>query len=91
MNYHVGKATGPRVMKSETSRWLNKKHLERTNQYLRLVNGTQLVQFVLDYYEALDAEWKLLLPLRRVPPLAAERPRQRAPHRTRASATRAPT
>ncbi len=42
------------------------KHLERTHQHLRLINGTQLVQFILDYYEHLDAEWKRLLPLKRV-------------------------
>lgn len=42
------------------------KHLERTHQYLRLITGTQLVQFVLDHYEQLDAEWKRLMPLRRV-------------------------
>jgi len=33
LNYHVGKAIGPRVMKSETSRWLNKKHLEKTHKF----------------------------------------------------------
>jgi len=42
------------------------KHLERTQHHLRLVNGTQLVQFVLEHYEQLEAEWKLLLPLKRV-------------------------
>jgi membrane-associated protein len=33
VNYHVGKAIGPRVMKSETSRWLNKKHLIKTHKF----------------------------------------------------------
>lgn len=42
------------------------KHLERTHQHLRLINGTQLVQFVLDFYEHLEPEWKSQLPLRRV-------------------------
>lgn len=42
------------------------KHLERTHQHLRLINGTQLVQFVLDFYDHLDPEWKRQLPLRRV-------------------------
>jgi restriction system protein len=42
------------------------KHLERTHQHLRLINGTDLVQFVLDHYEQLDPEWKRLVPLRRV-------------------------
>jgi restriction system protein len=41
-------------------------HLERTRQDLRLVNGTQLVDLIFEHYENLDAEWKRLLPLRRV-------------------------
>ena len=41
-------------------------HLERTRQDLRLVNGTQLVDLIFEYYEELDAEWKRLLPLRHV-------------------------
>ena len=40
--------------------------IERTRQDLRLINGTQLVNLVLEYYEVLDPEWKQLLPLRRV-------------------------
>lgn len=42
------------------------KHLERMDQRLRLINGSQLVQLLLDYYESLDPEWKRQLPLRRV-------------------------
>ena len=41
-------------------------HLERTRQDLRLVNGKQLIDLVFENYESLDAEWKRLLPLRRV-------------------------
>lgn len=41
-------------------------HLERTRQDLRLVNGKQLIDLVLEHYEQLDAEWKRTLPLRRV-------------------------
>lgn len=41
-------------------------HLERTRQDLRLINGKQLVDLIFEYYESLDAEWKRLLPLRRV-------------------------
>lgn len=41
-------------------------HLERTRQDLRLVNGKQLIDLVFEHYESLDAEWKRLLPLRRV-------------------------
>lgn len=40
--------------------------LERTRQNLRLVNGSQLVDFLFEYYESLDPEWKRLLPLRSV-------------------------
>ena len=41
-------------------------HIERTRQDLRLINGTQLVDLIFEHYEGLDAEWKRLLPLRRV-------------------------
>ncbi len=33
VNYHVGKAIGPRVMKSESSKLFNKKHLEKTRKF----------------------------------------------------------
>jgi membrane-associated protein len=33
VNYQIGKALGPRVMKSETSRLFNKKHLEKTKAF----------------------------------------------------------
>lgn len=46
-------------------------HLDRTRQDLRLLNGTQLVDLIFEYYESLDSEWKRLLPLRRV--LAVDR------------------
>lgn len=41
-------------------------HLERTRQALRLLTGTQLVDLIFEHYEELDAEWKRLLPIRRV-------------------------
>lgn len=41
-------------------------HLERTRQDLRLINGTQLVDLLFEYYGGLEAEWKRLLPLRQV-------------------------
>lgn len=41
-------------------------HLERTRQDLRLLNGSQLVELIFEYYEALTSEWKGLLPLKRV-------------------------
>ena len=43
VNYHVGKAIGPRVMKSETSRWLNKKHLEKTHAYFEKYGGKTII------------------------------------------------
>ncbi|MDX2066337.1 MAG: VTT domain-containing protein [Fimbriimonadaceae bacterium] len=33
VNYHVGKYLGPRIFKSETNKWLNKKHLESTHAF----------------------------------------------------------
>jgi len=33
LNYQVGKAIGPKVMKSEKSRLFNKKHLEKTHKF----------------------------------------------------------
>src|SRR5439155_14578271 len=41
-------------------------HLERTRQNLRLMNGAQLVELILEQYEGLDSEWQRQLPLRRV-------------------------
>jgi membrane-associated protein len=43
VNYHVGKAIGPRVMKSETSRWLNKKHLEKTHRFFEKYGGKTII------------------------------------------------
>lgn len=42
------------------------KHLERTHQHLRLMSGTELVDFVLSHYDRLDVVWQQLLPLKRV-------------------------
>jgi membrane-associated protein len=43
VNYHVGKAIGPRVMKSETSKWLNKKHLEKTHKFYEKYGGKTII------------------------------------------------
>lgn len=43
VNYHVGKAIGPRVMRSETSRWLNKTHLERTGRFFATYGGKTII------------------------------------------------
>ena len=33
MNYHFGYFLGPKVLRSESSRWLNHRHLERTQRF----------------------------------------------------------
>lgn len=43
VNYHVGKAIGPRVMKSESSKWLNKKHLETTSKFFEKYGGKTII------------------------------------------------
>lgn len=43
VNYHVGKAIGPRVMKSETSKWLNKKHLDKTHAFFEKYGGKTII------------------------------------------------
>lgn len=43
VNYHVGKAIGPRVMKSETSKWLNKKHLEATHKFFEKYGAKTII------------------------------------------------
>ena len=43
LNYHIGKAIGPRVMKSEKSRWLNKKHLEKTHKFFEKYGGKTII------------------------------------------------
>ncbi|HEU4600201.1 MAG TPA: restriction endonuclease, partial [Solirubrobacterales bacterium] len=39
-------------------------HIGRTRQDLRLVNGNEFVDLVLEHYEKLGSEWKRILPLR---------------------------
>lgn len=43
VNYHVGKAIGPRVMKSESSRWFNKKHLVKTHKFFEKYGGKTII------------------------------------------------
>ncbi|MCL2779195.1 MAG: VTT domain-containing protein [Polyangiaceae bacterium] len=43
VNYHAGKIMGPRVMKSETSRWFNKKHLEKTHRFFVKYGGKTII------------------------------------------------
>jgi membrane-associated protein len=43
INYQIGKAIGPRVMKSETSKLFNKKHLERTQKFFEKHGGKTII------------------------------------------------
>jgi restriction system protein len=41
-------------------------HIGRSRQDLRLINGSEFVDLVLEHYEQLGSEWRRLLPLRRL-------------------------
>ncbi len=43
VNYHAGKLLGPRVMRSETSRFFNKKHLEKTHKFFDKYGGKAII------------------------------------------------
>jgi membrane-associated protein len=43
VNYHVGKAIGPRVMSSESSKWLNRKHLDKTHAFFEKYGGKTII------------------------------------------------
>lgn len=43
VNYHVGKAIGPRVMKGERSRLFNKKHLDKTHKFFEKYGGKTII------------------------------------------------
>ncbi|RYZ60231.1 MAG: DedA family protein [Proteobacteria bacterium] len=43
LNYHVGKALGPRVLRSRTSKIFNVKHLERTKSFFEKYGGKTIV------------------------------------------------
>lgn len=43
VNYQIGKAIGPRVMRSETSRLLNKAHLARTHKFFERYGGRTII------------------------------------------------
>lgn len=43
LNYWIGRTVGPKVFKSETSRWLNKHHLERTHAFLERYGGKAII------------------------------------------------
>jgi membrane-associated protein len=43
VNYHVGRAIGPRVMTSESSTFFNKKYLEKTHAYFEKYGGKTII------------------------------------------------
>ena len=43
LNYHIGKWIGPRVLRSEKSRWLNKRHLVRTQAFFEKHGGKTII------------------------------------------------
>lgn len=43
VNYQVGKAIGPRVMKDEQSRLFNKKHLDKTHKFFEKYGGKTII------------------------------------------------
>jgi len=43
VNYWIGRTLGPRVFSSESSRWFNRKHLERTHAFYEKYGGKTLI------------------------------------------------
>ncbi|MBS2013973.1 MAG: VTT domain-containing protein [Deltaproteobacteria bacterium] len=43
LNYQIGKKIGPAVMKSEKSRWFNKKHLDKTHKFFEKYGGKTII------------------------------------------------
>jgi len=43
VNYHIGKYLGPRVLSGKLSRWLNPKHLERTQRFFERYGGKTII------------------------------------------------
>lgn len=43
VNYWIGKLVGPKVFTSESSRWLNRKHLERTHEFYEKYGGKTII------------------------------------------------
>jgi membrane-associated protein len=43
LNYHVGKAIGPRVMKGESSRIFNRQHLDKTHKFFDKYGGKTII------------------------------------------------
>jgi len=43
MNYQIGYYCGPRILRGESSRWLNKGHLQRTQQFFERYGGKTII------------------------------------------------
>ena len=43
VNYWIGAAVGPRIFRAERSRWLNRKHLDRTHQFYEKYGSLTIV------------------------------------------------
>lgn len=43
LNYMIGKRIGPRIFKSESSRYLNKQHLQRTHDFYEKYGGKTII------------------------------------------------
>lgn len=43
LNYHIGQYLGPRVLRGDGSRWLNRKHLARTEQFFEKYGARTVV------------------------------------------------
>lgn len=43
VNYHIGKYLGPKVMSGKLSRWLNPRHLERTQWFFERYGGKTII------------------------------------------------
>lgn len=43
LNYWIGYKLGPRVFRSDSSRWLNRQHLERTHQFYEKYGGKTII------------------------------------------------
>jgi membrane-associated protein len=43
VNYHIGKYVGPRVLSGKVSRWLNPKHLEKTERFFEKYGAKTII------------------------------------------------
>lgn len=43
VNYHIGYYLGPKVLRGESSRWLNRRHLERTHRFFERYGARTII------------------------------------------------